>query len=105
MFLQKKRWPYLYFFANINIRMETFNHVANWLQDAKQLASGNQTRMLIGNKCDLSDRKRVVSYGEGAQFAEEHGLLFMETSAKTGQNVDEVMFKLLLVVLFYGIAS
>jgi Ras-related protein Rab-2A len=50
--------------------------------------------MLIGNKCDLPDCRRAVSYEEGAQFAEEHGLLFMEASAKTAQNVDEIMFDL-----------
>ncbi|KAK3118539.1 hypothetical protein QOZ80_9BG0701100 [Eleusine coracana subsp. coracana] len=70
-------------------RRETFNHVANWWEDAKELASSNQTRMLIGNKCDLSNHRRAVSYDEGAQFAEEHGLMFMEASAKTAQNVDE----------------
>jgi Ras-related protein Rab-2A len=48
------------------------------------------TVMLIGNKCDLSHR-RAVSYEEGEQFAKEHGLVFMEASAKTAQNVEEVM--------------
>jgi Ras-related protein Rab-2A len=46
--------------------------------------------MLIGNKCDLSHR-RAVSYEEGEQFAKENGLVFMEASAKTAQNVEEVM--------------
>jgi hypothetical protein len=32
-----------------------------------------------------------VSYEEGEQFAKEHGLIFMEASAKTAQNVEEVM--------------
>ena len=44
--------------------------------------------MLIGNKCDL-DSERAVSYDEGLQFAEEHHLTFLETSAKTAQNVEE----------------
>lgn len=48
------------------------------------------TIILIGNKCDLSHR-RVVSYQEGEQFAKEHGLLFMEASAKTAHNVEKVM--------------
>ena len=47
------------------------------------------TIMLVGNKCDLSHR-RAVSYEEGEQFAKEHGLIFMEASAKTAQNVEEV---------------
>jgi hypothetical protein len=39
------------------------------------------TIMFIGNKCDF-DHKRTMSTEEGAQLAEEHGLVFMETSAK-----------------------
>lgn len=44
--------------------------------------------MLIGNKCDL-DRRRQVSTAEGAKFAKDHGLIFLETSAKTAHNVEE----------------
>ncbi|KAI3856986.1 hypothetical protein MKX03_019046 [Papaver bracteatum] len=69
-------------------RRETFNHLASWLEDARQYADANMTIMLIGNKCDLSHR-RAVSTEEGAQFAKEHGLIFMEASAKTALNVGE----------------
>lgn len=51
--------------------------------------SQNITVMLIGNKADLSD-KRQVSTAEGEAFAKANGLTFMETSAKTAQNVEEV---------------
>lgn len=53
------------------------------------------TIMLIGNKCDLAHR-RAVTTEEGEQFAKEHGLIFMEASAKTAQNVEEVNPNLLL---------
>ena len=46
------------------------------------------TIMLIGNKSDL-DHKRSVTYEEGQKFANEHGLVFMETSAKTAMNVEQ----------------
>ncbi|KAE9457974.1 hypothetical protein C3L33_10121, partial [Rhododendron williamsianum] len=71
-------------------RRETFNHLASWLEDARQHANANMTIMLIGNKCDLAHR-RAVSTEEGEQFAKENGLIFMEASAKTAQNVEEVM--------------
>ena len=45
--------------------------------------------MLIGNKSDLENR-RQVSTEEGERFAKENGLIFMETSAKTAFNVEEV---------------
>lgn len=44
--------------------------------------------MLIGNKADLESR-RAVTYEEGKKFAEENGLIFLETSAKTAENVEE----------------
>ncbi|KAE8685872.1 GTP-binding protein YPTC4 [Hibiscus syriacus] len=69
-------------------RRETFNHLASWLEDARQHANANMSVMLIGNKCDL-DHRRAVSTEEGEQFAREHGLVFMEASAKTAQNVEE----------------
>ncbi|KAJ0479474.1 putative small GTP-binding protein [Helianthus annuus] len=69
-------------------RRETFNHLASWLEDARQHANANMTVMLIGNKCDLAHR-RAVSTEEGEQFAKENGLVFMEASAKTAQNVEE----------------
>ena len=69
-------------------RRETFNHLANWLEDARQHANPNMTIMLIGNKSDLTHR-RAVSTQEGEDFAKEHGLVFMETSAKTAHNVEE----------------
>jgi GTPase SAR1 family protein len=47
------------------------------------------TIMLIGNKCDL-DARRQVSQEEGERFARDNGLIFMETSAKTSFNVEEV---------------
>lgn len=49
------------------------------------------TIMLVGNKSDLSHR-RAVSKEEGEQFAKENGLLFLEASARTSQNVEEVLF-------------
>ncbi|XP_022012216.1 ras-related protein RABB1c isoform X2 [Helianthus annuus] len=73
-------------------RRETFNHLASWLEDARQHANANKTIMLIGNKCDLAHR-RAVSTEEGEQFAKEHGLIIMEAYAKTAQNVEEVTGK------------
>lgn len=73
-------------------RRETFNRLTSWLEDARNHANSNMTIMLIGNKCDLAHR-RAVTTEEGEQFAKENGLMFMETSAKTAQNVEEAFIK------------
>lgn len=70
-------------------RRDTFQHISTWLEDARQHSSQNTTLILIGNKCDL-EAKREVSREEGEAFAQENGLYFIETSAKTSANVEEV---------------
>jgi Ras-related protein Rab-2A len=73
-------------------RRETFNHLGRWLEEARQNGNQNMTIMLIGNKCDL-EHKRQVSKEEGERFAQQHGLMFLETSAKTAENVEESFHK------------
>ncbi len=46
----------------------------------------------------LLQHRRAVTTEEGEQFAKEHGLVFLETSAKTAHNVEEVSaFSLILL--------
>ena len=73
-------------------RRESFNHLIRWLEEARQNGNPNMSIMLIGNKSDLEHR-RAVSSKEGEAFASEHGLIFMETSAKTAQNVENAFLK------------
>ena len=44
---------------------------------------------LIGNKCDLTD-VRQVTYDEGKKFSDENNLVFFETSALNGKNIEEI---------------
>eukprot|EP00956_Cyclotella_meneghiniana_P015054 scaffold22813_cov78-Cyclotella_meneghiniana.AAC.19 len=69
-------------------RRDTFKHLGRWLEEARQHSQSNMVIMLIGNKNDLEHR-RAVSTEEGRAFAEKHGLIFMETSAKTAYNVEQ----------------
>ena len=54
-----------------------------------QNAAADVEKMILGNKCDLAD-SRVVSKERGQLLADEHGIKFMETSAKASINVEEV---------------
>jgi len=73
-------------------RRESFNHLSRWLEEARQNGNPSMTVMLIGNKTDLEHR-RAVSTKEGEIFAQENGLVFMETSAKTASNVENAFIK------------
>ena len=69
----------------------TFEHAENWLNDLKNQSNPNVRVFLIGNKSDL-ENDRVVSKEEAYKFKEEKKLdLFLETSAKTGNNVRNAM--------------
>ncbi|XP_021122096.1 ras-related protein Rab-4A isoform X2 [Heterocephalus glaber] len=67
---------------------ETYNALTNWLTDARMLASQSIVIILCGNKKDL-DADREVTFLEASRFAQENELMFLETSALTGENVEE----------------
>mmetsp|Transcript_7345 Transcript_7345/g.10188 ORF Transcript_7345/g.10188 Transcript_7345/m.10188 type:complete len:211 (-) Transcript_7345:110-742(-) len=73
-------------------RRETFNHLKGWLAEVREHSSKEMVIMLIGNKNDL-EHKRAVTFEEGKKFAEENGLVFMETSAKTADHVEEAFLE------------
>jgi len=68
---------------------DTFGRAKTWVKELQRQASPNIVIALAGNKADLA-AKRMVEYDEAQSYAEENGLLFMETSAKTAYNVNEI---------------
>eukprot|EP00435_Cladocopium_sp_Y103_P016917 s2480_g4.t1 len=70
------------------IMRDSFEHIVQWLREAKDNADPELVITLIGNKADKAS-ERKVSFDEGFQLARRQGLLFLETSAVTGQSVDE----------------
>ncbi|KAG3256078.1 RAB4B, member RAS oncogene family, transcript variant X1 [Ictidomys tridecemlineatus] len=77
---------------------ETYNSLAAWLTDARTLASPNIVVILCGNKKDL-DPEREVTFLEASRFAQENELMFLETSALTGENVEEAFLKCARTIL------
>ncbi len=68
---------------------DSFNNVMSWIEDCKNQSPKTIFMVLVGNKCDLND-KRQVTIEEGRELAERNEMLFFETSAKDGINVDEI---------------
>ena len=48
------------------------------------------SQILVGNKCDMDEHKRAVPFSRGQALANEFGIKFFETSAKSNINVEEV---------------
>ncbi|KAG7279155.1 hypothetical protein CRUP_022350 [Coryphaenoides rupestris] len=71
---------------------ETYNALTTWLSDARMLASQNIVIILCGNKKDL-EADREVTFLEASRFAQENELMFLETSALTGENVEEAFIQ------------
>lgn len=74
---------------NVTCRV-SFENIERWLHDVQSTARENVVTVLVGNQCDRT-AARAVSEAEGAQFAADHGMIFFETSAKNGHNVEEAM--------------
>ncbi len=72
---------------------DSFENLNSWLIEIEKNANKNVYKLLIGNKCDLED-KRKVTYQEGKDFATSNGMQFIETSAKADTKVKEA-FELL----------
>jgi len=70
---------------------ESFTHAENWLNELKSQAQPDIRIILVGNKSDLEDQRKVQKE-EGEKYKEDQQLdLFIETSAKTGYNARNVL--------------
>ena len=71
---------------------ESFQHIESWLNDFNQQVPNGRI-FLVGNKSDLEE-SRKVSKDEGEKFTKENKLnMFFETSAKSGDNVQNVLIE------------
>ena len=76
----------------------SFENLEIWLNEIKEKGNPDVKIFLVGNKNDLIEN-REVSTEEGEKFYEAHQLdFFIETSAKTGLNAEE-LFKRVAIVL------
>jgi GTPase KRas protein len=71
----------------------TFERLETFRQSMRRVKRGDPIFMLVGNKCDKT-YEREVSKDEGAALARQFGCEFIETSAKTAQNVERLFTNL-----------
>ncbi|CAG9329491.1 unnamed protein product [Blepharisma stoltei] len=70
-------------------RRESFEHLNARISEAIQNAPSTAVAILVGNKVDKEGERNVL-FEEGQKFASEHQMIYLETSAKTGWNVDNI---------------
>jgi len=67
---------------------DSFDKMKVWVRELHDKSTPDQVVAIVGNKMDLPGR--MVPAEEGAKYAEDNNLIFMETSAKEGVGVEEV---------------
>ena len=68
---------------------DSFDHVRNWMADIDKFAKEGVLRILVGNKCDL-EQNRKVRKEEAEEIAKKYGINYIETSAKDTINIDDL---------------
>ena len=71
---------------------QSFLNVQDWFNECKKQTPKTAMMVLVGNKIDLNN-KREVSYEEGENFAKNNSMLFYETSAKNGDNIENMFYE------------
>jgi small GTP-binding protein len=74
----------------------SFENIENWYNEIKK-ASPNIALILVGNKIDLKEDREVKTQ-DGTELADKLGLSYIETSAKTGENINDA-FKMLALLM------
>jgi Ras-related protein Rab-1A len=67
---------------------DSFAKVSEWMQEVDKHSQENISKILVGNKKDLED-KRQIQYQEGKELADHFNVRFLETSAKESLNVED----------------
>lgn len=81
---------------------KSFDELSSWLNDVHSLCDPNAVIQLIGNKSDLVSQ-RAVTLSEAEMFASHQKMQYLETSAKTADNIKEAFVRVATNILSKGL--
>jgi small GTP-binding protein len=82
-------------------RRRTFINAEAWKDEAFKNLKNEIPLVLVANKVDLAD-SRAISTEEGKKFAKKNGFLYVESSALTGENVEQAYIALCKIMIEEG---
>ena len=71
---------------------DSFTAINEWISNIKLYANNKIILILVGNKYDLNEARKVDEE-QGRILASQYNMIFFEASAKTGYNIDEIFNK------------
>ncbi|MFX0091657.1 MAG: Rab family GTPase [Candidatus Hodarchaeota archaeon] len=80
------------------LKIRTFEAIDRWLEELKSSVPENIPKILVGNKLDLEEERKVTK-AQAEQLAAEKNLMYFEASAKNGKNVDRIFYELTKTIL------
>ncbi|XP_050427925.1 ras-related protein Rab-37 isoform X3 [Adelges cooleyi] len=78
----------------------SFDNIRAWLSEIRDYANDHVVIMLLGNKADCHPGDRMIKKEDGEKLAKEYSVTFMETSAKSGLNVEVAFMAVARELLF-----
>eukprot|EP00484_Ammonia_sp_Unknown_P005353 CAMPEP_0197056828 /NCGR_PEP_ID=MMETSP1384-20130603/90060_1 /TAXON_ID=29189 /ORGANISM="Ammonia sp." /LENGTH=202 /DNA_ID=CAMNT_0042491001 /DNA_START=96 /DNA_END=704 /DNA_ORIENTATION=+ len=73
---------------------KSFDNIESWLGDIEKFCPDKVSKMIIGNKCDIEPSERQVELSFAQSYAENLKIPYMETSAKTADNVEHAFYSM-----------
>ena len=81
-------------------RQHTFSSMKTWLSEMRSIMMIDIPKIIIGNKTDLiPEIGQIVDKGEVEKYAKNESCLYIETSAKTGENVEKAFLELTYLIM------
>ena len=77
----------------------SFDNIQIWVDEVKEQIDEKTKFLLVGNKCDLGEDKRLVTKEEAKEYAKKNNMEFFEVSAKEGTNINDMFNSSLLKIL------